>query len=182
MNWKISRMACSMGHNVWQVCFSIIQIALWLNLPRLYFQNQFHRLPACIMPVHALLHLANDIRWAGPVWCYLAFPMEWYCGLLANSCKSRRAPFISLSHRIHDLEVLKQIKLKSNLTDVLNLDKAVMGAGQAYPQCMSLHGYPTMLPTCYNQILTLSWCIHIVSLLFQTPFAGRSRHILSPIT
>ena len=91
------------------------------------------------MPVHALLHLADDIRRAGPVWCYWAFSMEQYCGLLANSRKSRRQPFISLSRRIRDIEELKLIRLKYNLTDVLDLDKTIMDAGQAYPQCTSFH-------------------------------------------
>jgi hypothetical protein len=91
------------------------------------------------MPVHALLHLANDMRRAGPVWCYWAFPMERYCGLLANSTKSRREPFISLSRRIRDIEELKLIRLKYNLKDILNLDQIVVDAGQAYPQCTPFH-------------------------------------------
>jgi hypothetical protein len=91
------------------------------------------------MPVHALLHLADDIRRAGPVWCYWAFAMERYCGLLANSGKSRRDPFISLSRRIRDIEELKLISLKYNLTDILNLDKTIVDAGRAYSQCSLLH-------------------------------------------
>jgi hypothetical protein len=65
--------------------------------------------------------------------------MERYCGLLANSTKSRREPFISLSRRIRDIEELKLIRLKYNLKDILNLDKIVMDAGQVYPQCTSFH-------------------------------------------
>ena len=91
------------------------------------------------MPVHAFLHLADDMCHAGPVWCYWAFQMEQYCGLLANSTKSRCEPFISLSRRIRDIEELKLIRLKYSLKDVLNLDKIVVDAGQAYPQCTLFH-------------------------------------------
>ena len=131
-------------------------VTFGLKLRRLYYQHQFHRLPACTMPVHALLHIADDIRQAGPVWCYWAFAMERYCGLLANSTKSRRDPFISLSRRIRDIEELKLIRLKYNLTDVLDLDKTIVDAGQAYPQCTSFHRLFYMLNTCPNQILTSS--------------------------
>jgi hypothetical protein len=92
------------------------------------------------MPVHALLHIADDIRQVGPVWCYWAFAMERYCGLLATSRKSRRDPFVSLSRRIRDIVQLNQIKVKYNLADQLNLGVDVVTPGKSYIQCELLRG------------------------------------------
>jgi len=87
------------------------------------------------LPVHALLHIADDIRRAGPVWCYWAFAMERYCGLLAASTKSRRKPFISLSRRICDIAQLNQIKIKYDFRDELNLRAPVANKDKSYFQC-----------------------------------------------
>ncbi|KAL1686983.1 hypothetical protein GGG16DRAFT_63249 [Schizophyllum commune] len=88
---------------------------------RLYYQNCSGRLPVCTLPVHALLHVADDIRNAGPVWCYWAFPMERFCGVLGRAVKNRKHPYISLSHRVRDVAQLNQIKLIYCLSDELDL-------------------------------------------------------------
>ncbi|KAF8667769.1 Transposase family tnp2 [Rhizoctonia solani] len=51
--------------------------AQWVqDYKRYYYQDNRTRLPACTLPLHALLHIANNIEAMGPVWCYWAFPME----------------------------------------------------------------------------------------------------------
>ena len=112
-------------------------VILKLILHRIYYQHDLGRLSACTMPVHALLHIADDIRRAGPVWCYWAFAMERYCGLLAMSGKSRRHPFVSLSRRIRDIEQLNQVKVKYNLADTLNLRRNNATTSESYTQCES---------------------------------------------
>jgi hypothetical protein len=104
---------------------------------RIYYQYNLNRLPVCTLPIHALLHIADDIRRAGPVWCYWAFAMERYCGLLANSSKSRRFPYVSLSRRICDIAQLNSIKVIYGLTKELDLSdgQSSVAKGQAYPQC-----------------------------------------------
>lgn len=88
---------------------------------RMYYQYNLGRLRVCTLPIHALLHLADDIRRAGPVWCYWAFAMERYCGMLANANKSRRWPWMSLNHRICDVAQLDQVKVLYGLEKELNL-------------------------------------------------------------
>jgi hypothetical protein len=102
---------------------------------RLYYQYNRSRLPVCTLPVHALLHLANDIRQAGPVWCYWAFAMERFCGMLARSGKSQRFLWASLSYRIHGTAQLNQIKIVYQLDKQLNIRGVSSATGQVYDEC-----------------------------------------------
>ncbi|KAJ7118905.1 hypothetical protein C8R44DRAFT_624982, partial [Mycena epipterygia] len=78
-------------------------------------------LSACTLPIHALLHIADNIRRLGPMWCFWAFVMERFCGSLVPAVKSRKYPFTSLAHRIRDVAQLSQIKLLYGLTAELDL-------------------------------------------------------------
>jgi len=61
--------------------------------------------------------------------------MERFCGMLANSGKSRRFPWASLSRRIYDIAQLNQIKILYYLDTQLDL-RGISGAtGQAYDEC-----------------------------------------------
>ncbi|KAF8599740.1 hypothetical protein BDV93DRAFT_428658, partial [Ceratobasidium sp. AG-I] len=66
-----------------------------------------------------LLHIADDIKAMGPVWCYWAFPMERFCGAIARANKSRRYPYSSINRRVLQLSQLSQIKLTYGLTEEL---------------------------------------------------------------
>jgi hypothetical protein len=61
--------------------------------------------------------------------------MERFCGLLANSCKSRRYPYTSLSHCICDMAQLNQIKILYDLEKELDLDSQSGVTGQLYDEC-----------------------------------------------
>ncbi|KAG8769521.1 hypothetical protein FRC12_004906 [Ceratobasidium sp. 428] len=98
------------------------------------------RLGACTLPLHSLLHIADDMLAMGPVWCYWAFPMERFCGSLARSQKSRRFPFSSLDRRVLEVAQLSQIKTMYCLGDKLNLSERHrnIAAGtryKKYPAC-----------------------------------------------
>jgi hypothetical protein len=86
-------------------------------------------------PIHALLHIANDIRHAGPVWCYWAFAMERYCGMLANAKKSRRWPWMSINHRICDVAQLNQVKVLYHIEKELDLRGQPSETGCIYDEC-----------------------------------------------
>ncbi|KAJ7266668.1 hypothetical protein C8J57DRAFT_1068624 [Mycena rebaudengoi] len=93
-----------------------IGFARWVQkYERFYYQYDSHRLATCTMPIHALLHIANDIRQIGPMWCFWAFVMERFCGSLLTAVKSRKHPFTSLAHRIRDVAQLSQIELLQTL-------------------------------------------------------------------
>lgn len=108
---------------------------------RLYYQSKVELLPACTLPIHGLLHIAEGIRQCGPVWCYWEYPMERFCGALLPSIKSRKHPFISLNHRVRDIAQLDLIKTRFNLAEVLALktrkDVASLPTGQPLHNCMS---------------------------------------------
>ncbi|QRV81410.1 Transposase family Tnp2 protein [Ceratobasidium sp. AG-Ba] len=103
------------------------------------------------MPIHALLHIADDIEAMGPVWCYWSFPMERYCGSLSRVHKSRRFPYSSLDRRVRKIAELGQIKLIYGLADELNLEERrdLIVKGTKYD------GYPDLVfaePKRYNTL------------------------------
>ncbi|KAJ6521755.1 hypothetical protein B0H19DRAFT_1277057 [Mycena capillaripes] len=78
----------------------------------LYYQYSPDRLSACPLTIHALLHIADGIEAAGPVWAYWAFPMERFCGRLQPCIKSRRYPFASIDGHVVATAQLAVIKVK----------------------------------------------------------------------
>lgn len=62
-----------------------------------------------MLTIHALLHIAQDIRFMGPVWVYWAFAMERYCGRLLPAIKSRRFLWANLDHWIETDTLLSHI-------------------------------------------------------------------------
>lgn len=84
---------------------------------RFYYQYEPSRLATCPVTIHALLHIADSIETAGPVWASWAFPMERFCGSLQAALKSRRYPWASLNRHLLDLSRLSQIKNLYNLSD-----------------------------------------------------------------
>ncbi|KAI0052234.1 hypothetical protein FA95DRAFT_1669516, partial [Auriscalpium vulgare] len=91
---------------------------------RLYYQFSPERLPACVVTVHALLHIADSIEFIGPVWTTWAFPIERQCGHFQRCIKSRRNCFVNMDNYLCDATQLSQIKLLYNLTDALSLKSA----------------------------------------------------------
>ncbi|KAG9124844.1 hypothetical protein FRC07_010018 [Ceratobasidium sp. 392] len=110
--------------------------AKWVRqFEELYYRKDKDRIRVCTAPIHALLHLADDIEIMGPMWCYWAFPMERYCGALARANKSRRHPFLSLDRYVLHVAQLAQIKRTYGLVDELNLEdrQTNIVEGEAYP-------------------------------------------------
>ena len=82
-----------------------------------YYQHNPEQLPACLVTIHALLHLPDQIRWMGPCWMTWAFPIERQCGYFQRSIQSQQNPYMSMDQHLTDLSWLWQIKLLYNLTD-----------------------------------------------------------------
>lgn len=47
----------------------------------------------------------------GPIWCYWAFPMERFCGMISPHIRSRRYPWRSIDRFILEKSQLTQIRL-----------------------------------------------------------------------
>jgi hypothetical protein len=90
--------------------------------------------------MHALLHIADGIEDAGPVWTYWAFPTERYCGRLQPVIRSRRYPFANIDNYVVAAAQLSQIKIRYSLEERLSLKppKADQIRGSfSHPACMS---------------------------------------------
>ncbi|KAI0084430.1 hypothetical protein BDY19DRAFT_987551 [Irpex rosettiformis] len=86
-----------------------------------YYQYDPSRLSACPLTIHALLHIADSIVLAGPVWTSWAFPMERYCAFIQPAFKSRRFPFASVNRFILDHARLSHIQVLYDAAAVLRL-------------------------------------------------------------
>ncbi|QRW06821.1 Transposase family Tnp2 protein [Ceratobasidium sp. AG-Ba] len=65
-----------------------------------YYQHDYHRLPACPLTIHALLHIPYYIRKTGPLWASWAFVMERFCGYLLPAVKNRFQPYRHLDNAV----------------------------------------------------------------------------------
>lgn len=54
-----------------------------------YYGRSWERLSSCLPVIHQVLHVAQAIRWLGPMYVYSQWPMERVCGMIAASAKSR---------------------------------------------------------------------------------------------
>ncbi|KAJ7234807.1 hypothetical protein C8J57DRAFT_1574508 [Mycena rebaudengoi] len=119
---------------------------------KLYYQYTPDRLSLCPLTIHGLLHIADGIDWAGPVWAYWAFPMERFWGLLQPAIKSRRFPYPSIDNHVVATAQLSIIKLQYNLGQVLSLQAPKPDvplnsfAHPSYPTCILLPPHKISAP------------------------------------
>ena len=59
-----------------------------IHTSSLYYKHDPERLPACLLTIHALLHIPDQIRWMGPCWTTWAFPIKRQCGYFQRSIQS----------------------------------------------------------------------------------------------
>lgn len=118
----------------------------------LYYMKTQDRLRVCTSPIHALLHVADDIERMGPVWAYWAFAMERYCGFLARSNKSRRYPYASLDRRVLQVAQLSQLKLLYGLRKELELRPNRLSGISGVQYC----NYPGLVFGYPRRVLTFS--------------------------
>ncbi|KAI0087703.1 hypothetical protein BDY19DRAFT_892356 [Irpex rosettiformis] len=116
---------------------------IWVKqYEELYYQYNPSRLPTCPLTIHALLHIADSILIAGPVWASWAFPMERYCGTLQPAFKSRRFPFAAINRHVLDHARLTHIRISyaSSIRDRLALDAPNLEGyyGGIYENCALL--------------------------------------------
>ncbi|KAF5315532.1 hypothetical protein D9611_004820 [Ephemerocybe angulata] len=86
-----------------------------------YYQYRSERLSACVLTIHGLLHVVDDIRNCGPSWTTWTFFMERFCGLLKRALRSRRHPWANLTKRTLHLTMLNQLKYRYDLHEELSL-------------------------------------------------------------
>ena len=115
----------------------LIFLSRFLTLSRFYYQFQKERLSACTSCIHALLHVADDIRETGPVWINWAFGTEHYCGSLLPAVKLRSHPYTAMSnYMLHKVQVA-QIRLRWGLAKELEFESVdeISSMEFIYPEC-----------------------------------------------
>ena len=73
-----------------------------------------------MLTIHGLLHIANDIRHAGPCWATWTFYTERFCGILQSGLHSRKKSAANLDKRVLHMAYLSQLGVKYNLDDELS--------------------------------------------------------------
>ncbi|EKM58760.1 uncharacterized protein PHACADRAFT_191103 [Phanerochaete carnosa HHB-10118-sp] len=53
-----------------------------------YYQLDLERLCTCVLTIHGLLHIFDDIVALGPSWIYWVFAMEQFCGRLQQNIQN----------------------------------------------------------------------------------------------
>ncbi|KZT51681.1 hypothetical protein CALCODRAFT_487736, partial [Calocera cornea HHB12733] len=72
-------------------------LAAWVvEFERLYYRGRPERVGLCPVMLHSVLHVADCIESAGPVWAYWAFGMERFCGKLQRCITGRRNPYLGI--------------------------------------------------------------------------------------
>jgi hypothetical protein len=121
---------------------------------RIFYQNNPERISACPVTIHSLLHIADGIEAAGPVWVYWSFVMERYCGFLKrDGVRSRRKPYASLSNRVRHIAQLNTTKIRYNLVDLLSLEGPATKCGDVFPERVFWH--LSISTTCTNFTLKI---------------------------
>jgi hypothetical protein len=118
---------------------------------RLYYQHRPERLATCSSTIHALLHIADSIEAAGPVWASWAFPMERFCGGLRPAVKSRRFPYSSIDRYLVSSARLTQCQNIYNLVHELSLrspERDELGGRSLSEKCtLILYGHDAQAAT-----------------------------------
>ncbi|VDC05579.1 unnamed protein product [Peniophora sp. CBMAI 1063] len=111
-----------------------------------YYQHNPDRVSACPLTVHALLHIADMILIAGPVWVYWAFAMERYCGIIRPAIRSKKHPYASLDRGVLETAQLCQIGLLYNAQESLQvLDRRLVRSDRKGSLRVGNYNY-TLLP------------------------------------
>ncbi|KAJ7218620.1 hypothetical protein GGX14DRAFT_356905 [Mycena pura] len=102
-----------------------------------YYQYEADRLPVCVLTLHAMLHIPDDIINAGPMWCYWNYVTERYVGSVARVSKSRKNPYASFARRLRDIAQNAAIKVRYGLQRELDLsDRASeLQNGMEFDEC-----------------------------------------------
>ncbi|KAI0682508.1 hypothetical protein BC835DRAFT_1298874 [Cytidiella melzeri] len=83
-----------------------------------YYQYEDFRLDFCVLPIHGLLHIADDIRTLGPMSVTWTFYLERYCGFLKRELQSRSQPWRNIDIRLQHFARLSQLQVLYDLKDL----------------------------------------------------------------
>jgi hypothetical protein len=110
---------------------------------RYYYQYREDRLSTCLLTIHGLLHIPEDIRVCGPMWTGWTFYMEQFCGILKSGLHSHVQPWSNLNKRILHMAYLQALAARYDLKSELSVMGFHDNNGErrnemTYDQCMYL--------------------------------------------
>nr|GAT43162.1 predicted protein [Mycena chlorophos] len=87
----------------------------------LYYGYSEENMPVCTLTIHAVLHVADDIRFCGPGWVTWTFFVERFCGFLKLGLRGKRFPWAALNNRVLNFARLSQMGVRYDLKEELAL-------------------------------------------------------------
>ena len=57
----------------------------FIDYEHIVYKYKYDRLPALKPSIHQLLHIADSLKWAGPLRGYWQFPIERQCGIITKA-------------------------------------------------------------------------------------------------
>ncbi|KAG9077702.1 hypothetical protein FRC06_008756 [Ceratobasidium sp. 370] len=89
---------------------------------RLYYRYDHDRLPACVLTIHALLHMPYSIWWAGPLPCSWSCVVERFCGhLLRPAIANRVRPYDTLKNFVRQCAHLQIVSHVHGMPELLRV-------------------------------------------------------------
>ncbi|KAI0628285.1 hypothetical protein C8Q77DRAFT_1068240 [Trametes polyzona] len=117
-----------------------LKIISWVRrYEEYYYGYEAERLSACLLVVHGLLHVVDDVLNVGPAWATWTFYMERYCGTLKFALRSRQKPWSNLDKRVTNLAHAAHLSAKFDLRDEL------LPPRRTYLRAPCLHKYEPSL-------------------------------------
>lgn len=88
-----------------------------------------------------LLHIADTILDAGPMWVSWVFVMERLCGRLQRAVSSRRHPYSSMNAWALEYEQIKILKNQFDIHERLQAECSKQHTPSSYSDCMWLFNW-----------------------------------------
>ena len=133
-----------------------------LHYEKTYYRYKFSRLQCCKSQFHLVAHVAEGIRWLGPMTNYSQWTMERVCGILVDKVKSRSQANRNLSLAIQTAQQLHSIPLFLATDDNQDLDDSDTSTGS---------DSDINQPPCYSSIIQQ---LHSIKGRAQKKASGRS--------
>lgn len=131
------------------------RIITWVETyEEFYYQYDATRLPACLLVVHGLLHIVDDIVEAGPIWSTWTFFMERFCGHLKRALRSRTQPWTHLDRRVVNIAHYAHVRAKYDLPELSTPLRADKLPGPSESECV--------IPGCESSLASLPYLVLVI--------------------
>ncbi|KIO21907.1 hypothetical protein M407DRAFT_79835 [Tulasnella calospora MUT 4182] len=114
---------------------------LSLFLLRIFYQHNAPWLVACLLTIHAWIHIPDIIKKSDPLWAYWSWVMEWFCGRRSHAVSSHKWPYSSPNQQILEISTLHSIRHMYKLENPLPVYTAMYNL-KTFPTYHNAKQYP----------------------------------------